>query len=222
MKDIAPVVVRLQEEIRAHNRELATEAITKAVLGVLFTLLTFAFVFWIAWFFGVLMAGLLNLEAWRFGAVVTGVFLVVSIGSAWRRVDPLAGLEPLSEKQLFLTFAAPALPGGIYFSPRHATAGAALVLLGGPANLFQALGVWAHRIRAEDSLVEDAARLLAASRPRFPTDQVRKPAAALLLRQLALIKIVPGEGAPAFALTAKGSAVLGGPMRPGKCSGGTP
>jgi hypothetical protein len=208
MKNTAQVVGRLTEVIRAHNREVRFEALLKASLGVIFSLVTFGFVFWVGWVAGFFFANYIGLDAAQFALFLTLMFLIVATWSAWRRVDPLAGLEPLSEQQLFLMVAAPAITGGVYFSPRHATAGAALVMIGGPAAVFQALGVWTHRIRADEELIQDATRLLAACKRNCPANQVRKLAAALLLRQLALIKTIPGDGSPALTVTAKGSALL--------------
>jgi hypothetical protein len=61
-------------------------------------------------------------------------------------------------------------------------------------NLFQAVGVWRSRSRTDESLINDAARLLADCREKFPAAQVRRPSAAILLKRLALIKFVPALG----------------------------
>src|SRR5437660_1188795 len=94
------LVHRVNDLLRRRNRELAFEAALKASLGVLFTLVTYGVLFWMGWFVGVFIAGYLNLRPWQFGAILAGLFLVVAAWSAWRRVDPLAGLEPLSDRQL--------------------------------------------------------------------------------------------------------------------------
>jgi len=58
-------------------------------------------------------------------------------------------------------------------------------------------------------LPPEAACLLAACEAACPIEPIREPAAAFLLRRLALIKVVPGRNSQAFALTEKGVAVLG-------------
>lgn len=199
---------RLSRMVHRRNRELAFDAALKALLGIGFSLVTFGVLFWMGWFVGFFMARHLNLHAWQFGAIVTGLFFVVATWSAWRRVDPLAGLAPLSDRQLLLTMISQVSGEFLYFSPRHATAGAAIVLLGGPAGVFEALGTWAHRIRADSTLIEEAARLLALCQAELPAKEVREPAAAFLLRRLALIKVVPHGDSAALTLTDKGFAVL--------------
>jgi hypothetical protein len=217
--NISPQVgPRLHDLVRLCNRELAADATLKALTGVLFSCVTFGLVYWAGWFFGFFIARYLNLSAWQFGVVLAGLFLVVATWSAWRRVDPMAGLQRLSDRQLLLTLLSPASPGIAYFSPRHASAGVALILIGGPANVIQAYGIWAHRIRVEGSIIDDAVRVLAACQSGLPAEQVREPTAALLLRRLALIKIVPSGESAALALTDKGFAVLSG----GKASKGKP
>ncbi len=198
----------LGDMVRRCNRKLAFDAVLKASMGVLFSVLTFGFVYWAGWFFGFFFARYLSLHAWQFGVIFAGLLLVVATWSAWRRVDPMAGLQRLSDTQLLLTLISQASPNILYFSPRHATAGAALILIGGPANVVQAFGIWAHRIRVEGSLIADAARLLASCQTRLPVKQVREPAAALLLKRLALIKVIPSGDSVALALTDKGFAVL--------------
>jgi hypothetical protein len=209
--DVSPQLVRrVSNMVRRRNRELALEAVLKASLGIVFSLVIYGLLFWMGWFVGFFVSGYVNLRPWQFGAVLAGLFLVVATWSAWRRVDPLAGLKPLSNRQLVLTLVSQASPGILYFSPRHATAGAAMILLGGPANVIEAFGMWAHRIRVEGSLIEDASRLLASCETGLPAEQVREPTAALLLRRLRLITVVPRGDSSALALTDKGFAVLSG------------
>src|SRR5262249_21294342 len=130
--------------------------------------------------------------------------------SAWRHVDPMAGLpERLSDEQeLVHTLVSHAAIGTGYYNPRHAVAGFAVVLMGGPANILEAFGIWVSRIRANQSVIEEASCLLADCRADCPIEKVRVPAAVFLLKRLALIKVVPCGDSSAFALTAKGSAFL--------------
>jgi hypothetical protein len=204
------IATRLQDLVLRYNRELALDAALKALLGVLFSFLVFGLLFWFGWFIGVFVARNFNLQAWQFGCLVSGLFLLAATWSAWRRVNPLAGLPRLTDRQLLLTLLSQASPDILYFSPRHATAGVAVLLIGGPANLFQALGVWAYRIRADAALIEAASRLLVECQEKCPVMRVAEPAAALLLRRLALIKIVLSGESSALTATDKGRAVLSG------------
>lgn len=196
--------------MRRRNRELALDALLKAGLGLVFSLFTFGIVFWFSWVLGFFFGRQLDLHPWQFAAIVTGLFFSVATWSAWRRVDPLAGLKPLSDQQLLLTAISQATGSMVYFSPRHASAGLAIILLGGPANLFEAVGIWVHRIRADASLLEKAARLLSLCKTQISAKEVRDPAGAVLLRRLALIKAVPSGASAALALTDKGLALLSG------------
>jgi hypothetical protein len=211
---------RIDDLVRRRNREIASEALLKAVLGIGFSIVVYGVLFWMGWFVGWFVAKYLNLHPWQFGALLSGLFFVVATWSAWRRVDPLADLKPMTKQQLLLTMISQASPGVLYFSPRHATAGAALILLGGPANVIEAFGIWAHRLRADSSLIEDAALLLAFCEAELPAEEVREPRAALLLRRLGLIKVVPRGDSAALALTDKGFSVAGGkPARRKRAAG---
>ncbi|HWG43229.1 MAG TPA: hypothetical protein VN688_10620 [Gemmataceae bacterium] len=208
MNNTPHIAARLHDMASQHNRELVFEGVGKALLGGIFSFITFGLLFWFGWFAGFFVAGSFGLQAWQFGALVTGLFLIVAMWSAWQRVDPLAGLPPLSDQQLLLTMISQASPNLLYFSPRHATAGAALLLLGGPTNLFEAFGVWGYRLGVAPSSIEEASHLLEACEANYPIEHVREPSAALLLKRLALIKIVPTEDSVALTLTEKGASVL--------------
>jgi hypothetical protein len=209
--NISPQLVqRVGDLVRRHNRELAFDALLKGSMGIVFSLVTYGVLFWMGWFIGFFVARHLNLQPWQFGAMVAGLFLVVALWSAWQRVDPLAGLKRLSDRQKLLTLISQASPGLLYFSPRHATAGAALILLGGPNNVVEAFGIWAYRLPGAGSLVEEASRLLTSCQTALPAEEVREPVAALLLRRLGLIKVIPSEDSASLTLTDKGLALLGG------------
>lgn len=203
------IALKLLDSAQQYNRGLAFDAGLKAILGLGFSLLTFGFVFWFGWFLGLFVAGTLGLQAWQFGVVFTVVFLIAATWSAWRRVDPLAGLKPLSEKELMLTLVSQAA-GLLYFSPRHASAGAAVVLIGGPAAILQALGIWTYRIRLDSTVIDEAAEILAACKEKCPAKAVRRPAAVLLLRRLRFIKVIPDGESVAFTVTDAGHKVLSG------------
>jgi hypothetical protein len=193
---------------RRYNRDLAFESVGKALLGIVFSFFTFGLLFWFGWFAGFFVARSFGMQPWQFGALVSGLFLAVATWSAWQRVDPLAGLQPLSDQQLLLTMISQASPGLLYFSPRHATAGAALLLIGGPANLIEAFGIWGYRFRMEVPLIEEASCLLENCQVNCPIENIREPSAALLLKRLSLIKIVPSEDSVALSLTEKGSTIV--------------
>jgi hypothetical protein len=81
--DISPQLIdRLDKMVRRRNRELASDAILRAGFGVLFSCLSFGFVFWLGWLVSVELAPLLGFDAWLFGTVAAGFFLIVMTGLA--------------------------------------------------------------------------------------------------------------------------------------------
>ena len=208
MNRTEPIATRLRDLVRRHNRELAFDILLKASLGIIFSFFTFGFLFWAGWLCGWFVFGSFLLKPWQFGAFVAGLFFIVAVWSAWRRVDPLAGLQRMTDEQWLLTQLSLASPDILYFSPRHALAGAAVLLLAGPSSVFQALGLWAHRLRADQALIEEAAQLLAECSASHPVEEIRRPLAALLLRHFDLIKVVPQGDSVALTVTRKGSKIL--------------
>lgn len=93
------VADRIQRLVRARNAEIAFEATVEIGLGVLFTLIVYGFIYLLAY----LISGFITLAFLRWSpwpALATGVFLLVAFWSAWRKVDPLAGKDPLSVGEL--------------------------------------------------------------------------------------------------------------------------
>jgi hypothetical protein len=202
------LVGRLRGAAGDRNREIIGEAIIELALGIIFSALTFGAVFLVTWVIFYFGAG--PLSGRNLALLVTGIFALVSVFEAWRRVDPLAGLEPMTERQLRLTMISISTPGITYFSPRHATAGIATLFIGGPANVFSALGNWRHRLRYDGALIEAAASVLAAAADGVPVEAVESPRAALLLHRLALVKIGSDARGDILELTEKGRTMLRG------------
>lgn len=205
-----PIEARILRLVRARNRELAFEALVGAIMGLLVTAFIFGAIAGLAWLAAFFLGTPLGLDRSAFALGVAGLFLLVALVSAWRRVDPLVGLAPMTDQQLLLTLISLGSPRLLYFSPRHATAGAAALLLGGPANLCEALGTWAHRLRWSPAMVQEAARLLERSRDACPADAIGDARAGLLLKRLALVKTIERGSALALTTTERGRAVLDG------------
>jgi hypothetical protein len=217
MKDADPIVDRLRELVRLHRKELAGDILFRVGLGLVFSLLTFGFIFWVAVVFGWFVAYQIGVSVWTFAWAVTAVFFVVAVFSAFARVNPLAGVGRLTEKQrmhllvaqsLQLGMMATGLGGFRAFDARQASAGFATVLIGGPLNFVLALSAWSSRLRANAATIASAARLLDASRKNLPIEKVKDVDAAVLLRRLALIKFVPLELSHQVALTEKAEKLL--------------
>ena len=187
------------------HREDAFRAIIQMVSGIAVTVVTLGFLFCATWIFGGFFADLIGLRRTSFSLAVMALFGVVSIVSAWRSVDPLKGVKPMSDIEMLMLEISLLTPRLGYFSPRHATAGAAWVLIGGPANVFDGVRSWRERLRANEVLLRSSADLLDRCRANVPVRQLGPAAsAAVLLRRLGFAKVV-GRGPTAeLALTERG------------------
>jgi hypothetical protein len=196
----------IRQRVSKRNRELATEALLGGLLGVLFTAVVLGFIFWTAWLIAFFPLG--SARATLVASVVAGVFALVAFVSAWRRTNPLAGIDPMSEAQWTRFMALQAAGYGAAAEPRRALAGAAHVILGGPVNILEAISTWRHRLRVNQATFAGAADLLnRAARGAVPTEQIEHPPAALLLNRLGLARVapaVPRSPALLLSLTAAG------------------
>ena len=188
MQENSLIVASIHDMVRRHNRELAIETLVRAVLGVAVSCVVFGMVFCLGWLIGPAVTPLLGLRAWHFAAILASVFVIVATWSAWRKVNPLAGLQPISDQEMLVMLISHAALDTPFLSPRHAVAGVAVVLIGGPASVLQSIGAWAWRIRTSGPMIEQAASLLAACQTNLPIEDVRVPAAALMLKLLRVME----------------------------------
>jgi hypothetical protein len=223
MKKTLHIADRVQSVLDQRNRELVSDAILKIALGITLTLpvfgILFGAVYWLGWFVGVWIAldrrgsGAMSDSELLFIAIlaafVTGVVFTLAVWSAWRRVCPLAVNQPFTNRQIIRTIINKASNGPFDLRPHHATSAGAFVFIGGPSSFFEGVGSWFQQLRADRALIEDAAKLLGACKETVSVKQVT-PAAALLLKRLALIKVVLSVDSPALALTQRGFDIVDG------------
>lgn len=182
------------------------EALLALVLGVVFTAVVFGAMFWFCWFMALIFVGWS--DAPKIAAGVTGLFFLVACFSAWRKSDPLANLEPLAPGEpLGWNATMVAAHGlGVPILTRRSLAGLGAVLLGGPANLFDAIDVWRHRLPRCD--VRIAHRLLMDCRGGLNLESIQDHTAMLVLYRLQLIRVRHGDATLQAHPTAKGDAIL--------------
>jgi len=193
----------------SHDRKIIGEAMTTLLVGAVTCIVVYGFVFWLSW-----LAFALVLRQYRIGStattasLVTGIAVLVSILSAWRKHDPFQNVQGMDQRvqnlQMGLGYAT-----GIPIVNRQSLAGIASLLIGGPANIMDAIAVWRTRPHTDASTLEAADRLLRASRQgAAPSISTERNAVALLYR-LGLIKAVQQGDSIMIQATAKGMELLG-------------
>ena len=202
-------VEQIRRLVAERNRELGLEAAVEAGLGLLFSAIVFGGVFWTAWliFFFVFFS---TQRATLIDSIVAGAFVVVSTISAWRRVNPFAGVAPLAAGEALQEHVALGLGyvTGFPVVTRRSLAGAAAVLIGGPANLFEAWATWHHRLPTGDRLLHEAAIIFEEAERGLDLRSVHDRAAGNLLHRLGLIRTeVSGRDTVTIRLTQKGEDV---------------
>jgi len=205
----------IESIIRNHNADARTEAWTKLVLGAVFTLF-FSFMIWGVSFFMLLL--FVGGKAVISGSLlITAIFLGVTVWSAWKRVDPLAGLDPDS--------LGPRLPVGVGYAlagsvgglatglRRQSLAGAAWFLISGPTSILEGWKALGRSLPSDPGTVSECMELLEESKGGLRTDRVRSPRAYSILSTLGLVKIDQDEeGNLLVRPTEKGRAYLLPPM----------
>jgi hypothetical protein len=205
MAENARVVRRLQRQVAARNKELTTEIVIDLAMGVFVTSLTAGGVFAFSWFLAVWLGGV-RVPAVPIAAGVTAIVLLVGVVSAWREVNPLAGLKPMSAADHLAVQVSRGL-GGVTSVNRHSVAGIATLLLAGPENLVSAFRSWLHRLPSEAAVLDEAAEILLSCKPEVDLRTIEvSPQALQIVRRLNLI--VARDRTTKISLTEKGRDIV--------------
>ncbi len=203
---------RLRKSIQRRNSELQTQALVDGVMGLLVTGGTFGMIFAGAWLFSFVSVASSSSGAALIAFFVTAAMLGVTLYSAWRRVNPMADLDPPPPEHPTVEWVENVLSEVSdvpVIDPRFAVAGAAALLMSGPENLLEAIAVWQHRLPVDDAVVKHAGELLELCREGASVGDIHDTQSAIVLRRLTLIRIVPDE-IPRLETTDRGQRLLGG------------
>jgi len=204
---MAPIET-VRRSIAELNAEITLESSVEIGLGVVYALLTWAVIFWLTW-----IASFCVFRGWGLGPgttalLVTLLFAGASTFEAWRRVDPLADLEPMDETEEFVMVLSFATPSVVVVNPRRAVAGFAWLILGGPVNVFSGIEALRHRLPTDERTIQAAAGLLEGAERGVAVESISEPLAAIVLRRLLLIRHEQGRGKGVIVLTEKGRSLL--------------
>jgi len=199
----------LNRLIAKENRRILGEAAVTFMVGLGTSVVVYGGVFWltylVSWFIGPLRA----LAPFNVALAVTGLFILISLWSAWRRHDPMHGVEAIDDDQLAIQLGI-GYAFGVPVMNRQSVAGASALLVGGPANVMEAARLFRSRIRTDDRQNHQAIETLASLQAGGDTPHPSPPVVAMLYR-LGLIKAVRGrDDKMALALTVKGGDLVRG------------
>jgi hypothetical protein len=146
----------VREAVREYNADFATKGWVAIAMGVLTSLLVYAFILVVCFFFFCLSAA----PWYLVGTVIFGIFFGVSWWSCTRGVDPIDGVRPVDEDDLGAMKVA-TLVTGLPMSPRHTIAGAAGLVMHGPASIIEGRSMLASLLPTDDATIRGAAEVLA-------------------------------------------------------------
>lgn len=199
-----------EEYVADRNGDHAGTAAIQAGTGLGCSLVAAFLVFTVGAFLGASWWSWQHATGLGWLAVVT--YMGVATWSAWRRVEPLASLSPLTDaerarRELEDRFADGAGQAATALR-RESVAGFADLLVAGPRNLFRAWGSWQQRVALDPALTKRCRGLLEASSADRGAPAGTDPLAALCLVRLGLAQSATGpDGAVRVLATAKGRAL---------------
>lgn len=183
---------QLSSLVRQHNLRILGEAVITLCVGLASCIIIFGGIYWLTYLtFTMCFRGFAIGGPWVTSGIITGLFFVVSLASAWRQVDPIAAAGVKfrhSPGEVMKDMIGIGL--GIPIIRREGVAGGAAMLIGGPANLLELWPMWCGRLPTNADLIAESQKLLAASSAGVDPKSVRDPRAIALLYRLHLIKAV--------------------------------
>jgi hypothetical protein len=206
---IETMSAQLKAAIDQENRRILGEAAVTLLVGMGTCILVFGVVFWLSWFvFTMFFRNFQIGSATTTALIITGIFALVSIFSAWRKHDPFENVQAMDGKvqslQLGLGYAM-----GVPIVNRQSAAGIASLLIGGPANIMDAIGLWRRRLHAGPELLASAGQVLRESRQGISPQMVKDQRAIVLLHRLGLVKSSHEQGKLQIIATLKGADLIG-------------
>lgn len=197
----------VRKAVREYNADFTTRAWVAIAMGILTSLLVYAFIMIICFFFFCLSAA----PWYLVGTAIFGVFFAVAWRAHRRGADPIEGIAPPDQDDLGAIKLATALTG-VPVSPRHTVAGAAGLVMHGPASIIEGREMLRSCVPDDDATIGAAAavlvRLLDAN---VPLAEIEPKAVALLLVRTGLAKPAGRGVVTALAATVKGREAAGRP-----------
>lgn len=196
----------LRKRVRAKNKELDEQAKAEYTIGAVFAVLALGGVFFACFLFGLIMASLNENSgaqwvygfggAFGFGAIATLVSYLV--------VQPKREVIPLNDAEEVAELLQGATPAALFFQPAREMPGIVGFLFGGPENIFKGYGIQQNKVSTDPALLERSMKLLKRCEDGYPLSRMKNPQAAVLLRQLGLVRVERRDSGQTLVFTDDG------------------
>jgi hypothetical protein len=150
------------------NANHMQDVVLKGVMGLAFTAVTFGAFYALTWLFVGIAWSKSFSGASTIASVVTAIYFGVAAWSAWRKIDPVANLAPLTRKERARRevedAVRDAVGGGLDKALRRdGIAGFGNLLIAGPASLVGAWEAWRKRLPMDPDLLAAGEAILGGS-----------------------------------------------------------
>ena len=197
---------RLKKLVKAKNNELEEQAKAEFAIGAVFAAIVLG-----AFLFGGFLLGLIvaggegtAFDAFMFALPLTVVIAVVATLVAWQSVAPKRQLLPMDDPDEMMEILATGTPAGLYFVPKHDLPGGLGMIFGGPENILKGYGILQNKVSDDPELLERCTKLLKRCEDGYPLKRMKNPQAAVLLRQLSLVRVERRDDGPTLVFTDDG------------------
>lgn len=196
---------RLAKIVRAKNKKLDEEAKAEFTIGAVFAVLVLGACFVGAFVLGYIMADRDKSVAFMgYGVPITLALAGIASLVAWQTVQPKRKILPMDDPEEIAAVLAGGTPAALFFTPKHEMPGMVGFIFGGPENLFKGWGIMENKVSTDPALLERSMKLLKRCEEGYPLSRMKNPEAAVLLRQLSLVRVERRDSGQTLVFTDEG------------------
>jgi len=197
---------RLAKLVRKKNKELEKNAKEEFIVGSTFIGLTYG---GLAFLSGCVLAFVYGMGTgfvYGFGIGLTMLSLAAMI--CWRTVNPTRSYLPLDDPDAICEMLDNGTPQTMLFHPEHELPRFLSIVTTGPESVLKGYGLKQNLISTDEELLERSMKLLKRCNDGYPLKRMKNPEAAVLLRQMGLVRTDRREAGLTLALTQDGDTLL--------------
>ncbi|MFK7820183.1 MAG: hypothetical protein AB8G99_15790 [Planctomycetaceae bacterium] len=197
---------RLLRIVKAKNKELDEQAKAEFTIGAVFAAIVLGVFFVGAFLIGLIVAGG---EGTAGDAVVFALPLTFAVAGvttfvAWQSVAPKRQLLPMDDPDEMMDILSSSTPAALNFVAKHELPGGLGMFFGGPENILKGYGILQNKVPEDPELLERSTKLLKRCEEGYSLRRMKNPQAAVLLRQLSLVRVERRDDGPTLVFTDDG------------------
>ncbi len=196
----------LRKRVRKKNKELDAQAKAEYSVGAVFAVFSLGGIFIGCYILGLLMESVNEVKGLRWAYAFGAGFAFAAIASlvSYLVVQPGRKVIPMEDADEVIELLKGATPASLFFQSAKEMPGMVGFLFGGPENILKGYGIQQNKVSTDPALLERSMKLLKRCEEGYPLSRMKNPEAAVLLRQLGLVRVERRDSGQTLVFTDDG------------------